>query len=109
VRFDVAMTGEITLRGRVMAIGGLKEKVIAAHRAGIRRVIFPRDNERDLEDIPKDVLKDMEMLPVDHADQALKAALRLENPTTFLAAPAGFKRDDLGIHEDAPGEVAVTH
>ena len=59
VRKDVAMTGEITLRGRVLPIGGLKEKVLAAHRAGIRTVILPQENEKDLEDIPDNVRTEM--------------------------------------------------
>jgi ATP-dependent Lon protease len=100
VRHDVAMTGEITLRGRVLAIGGLKEKVIAAARAGVLRVIIPKENERDLEEIPKDVLKTLEIVPVDHVDQVLRAALRLEDPKSFLSAPARYARDYLGIYED---------
>ena len=103
VRADVAMTGEITLRGRVLAIGGLKEKVIAAHRAGVKRVIVPRDNERDLPEIPADVREALEIVLVEHADQVLKAALRLDDPAAFLATPAGYGRDDLGIHEPATG------
>ncbi len=105
-RHDVAMTGEITLRGRVLPIGGLKEKIIAAHRSGIKRVIIPRDNERDLPEIPKDVLKDIEIVAVDHADQVLQAALRLDDPKAFLANPTALSRDDLGLH-DTP--VATTH
>ena len=62
VRHDVAMTGEITLRGRVMPIGGLKEKVLAAHRAGIRTVIAPSENRADAVKIPKDILRDMKMV-----------------------------------------------
>ncbi|WP_124727059.1 endopeptidase La [Staphylospora marina] len=72
---EVAMTGEITLRGRVLAIGGLKEKTLAAHRAGIRRVLLPRDNVKDLEEIPKSVRKDLELIPVAHMDEVLKLAL----------------------------------
>ena len=75
VRKDVAMTGEITLRGRVLPIGGLKEKVLAAHRAGIRTVVMPRENEKDIEDIPEHVLKEMDLRMVDHADQVLEIAL----------------------------------
>jgi ATP-dependent Lon protease len=71
----VAMTGEITLRGRVLAIGGLKEKALAAHRAGIRRVLLPRDNEKDLNDIPKSVRKDLELISVENMDEVLKLAL----------------------------------
>jgi len=72
---DVAMTGEITLRGRVLEIGGVKEKVIAAHRAGIKTIIMPKNNKKDLEDIPKYVLKDLKFVFVDHMDQVLKVAL----------------------------------
>lgn len=71
----VAMTGEITLRGRVLPIGGLKEKSLAAHRAGIRKVLLPADNERDLRDIPDSVRGDMEFVPVAHMDEVLKHAL----------------------------------
>ena len=106
VRHDVAMTGEITLRGRVLAIGGLKEKVIAAHRAGIKRVLFPKENERDLEEIPQDVRDALELIPVEHADQVLRQALRLEDPKAFLTEPAGYTRDYLGIFEEVPETVA---
>jgi ATP-dependent Lon protease len=75
-RRTVAMTGEITLRGRALEIGGVKEKVIAAHRSGIKIVIMPKDNKKDLEDIPKNVLKDLEFVYVDHVDQVLKVALK---------------------------------
>lgn len=72
----VAMTGEVTLRGRALEIGGVKEKVIAAHRAGIKTVILPKDNKKDLEDIPQYILKDLEFVYVDHMDQVLKIALK---------------------------------
>ncbi len=75
VKKDVAMTGEITLRGRVLEIGGVKEKMIAAHRAGIKTIILPKDNKKDLEDIPKSVLKDLKFVFVEHMDQVLKVAL----------------------------------
>lgn len=75
VRKDVAMTGEITLRGRVLPIGGVKEKVLAAHRAGIRTVILPRENENDLQDIPADVRGQMTFHLVAHADEVLQTAL----------------------------------
>ncbi|MEK3669250.1 endopeptidase La [Paenibacillus sp. FSL R10-2771] len=71
----VAMTGEITLRGRVLPIGGLKEKSLAAHRAGYKKILIPKDNERDLKDIPESVLNDVEFVPVAHMDQVLKHAL----------------------------------
>ncbi|MBA4541421.1 MULTISPECIES: endopeptidase La [Thermoactinomyces] len=72
---DVAMTGEITLRGRVLPIGGLKEKSLSAHRAGIKHVICPQDNEKDLQDIPKSVRKDLKFTTVSHMDEVLKLAL----------------------------------
>ncbi|WP_341348353.1 endopeptidase La [Paenibacillus sp. FSL H3-0469] len=71
----VAMTGEITLRGRVLPIGGLKEKSLAAHRAGYKKILIPKDNERDLKDIPESVRSDVEFVPVSHMDQVLKHAL----------------------------------
>jgi len=77
VRHDVAMTGEITLRGRVLPIGGLKEKVMAAHRAGIKTVLMPAENLQDVKDIPKTVLKEIELRQVEHLDDVLDAALVL--------------------------------
>ncbi|MFC4099960.1 endopeptidase La [Paenibacillus xanthanilyticus] len=77
---DVAMTGEITLRGRVLPIGGLKEKSLAAHRAGIRKVLLPKDNERDLRDIPESIRADMEFVPVAHMDEVLSHALVNQSP-----------------------------
>ncbi|MBI4691658.1 MAG: endopeptidase La, partial [Nitrospirae bacterium] len=76
VRKDVAMTGEVTLRGRVLPIGGLKEKALAAKRMGIKQVIIPKRNKKDLEDIPKYVKKDMEFILADTMDDVLKAALK---------------------------------
>jgi ATP-dependent Lon protease len=71
----VGMTGEVTLRGRVMEIGGLKEKVIAAHRAGLKTIIIPKENKKDLEDIPKEVLNDLKFRPVTNVDEVLEIAL----------------------------------
>ncbi|HHW43628.1 endopeptidase La [Desulfofundulus thermobenzoicus] len=75
VRHDVAMTGEITLRGRVLPVGGIKEKVLAAHRAGITTVILPRDNHKDMEDIPNNVKSKMHFIEVEHMDEVLEVAL----------------------------------
>lgn len=75
VRHDVAMTGEITLSGRVLAIGGLKEKAIAAHRAGVKTIIIPKDNKRDLADIPQIVRDNVRFIPVDNLTEVLKEAL----------------------------------
>lgn len=79
VKKSVAMTGEVTLRGRVLAIGGLKEKTMAAHRAGVRTIICPKENEKDLKDIPKEVMKDLKIILVDHVDQVLVNALEVKN------------------------------
>jgi ATP-dependent Lon protease len=75
VRSDVAMTGEITLRGKVLPIGGVKEKLLAAHRAGIKNIILPKDNEKDLQDLPKDVLESMSVSLVETMDEVLQVAL----------------------------------
>ena len=76
IRKEVAMTGEVTLRGKVLEIGGLKEKVLAAHRAGIKTIIAPNDNKKDLEDIPKEVKKDLKFVFVKTMDDVLKVALK---------------------------------
>jgi len=90
VRPDVAMTGEITLRGNVLQIGGLKEKLLAAHRAGIRRVIIPDRNVKDLIDVPEEVKKDMEILSVKRMDEVLALALKDPPPAILeLAKPTG--------------------
>jgi len=88
VKRDVAMTGEITLRGRVLPIGGLKEKIIAAHRHQIKTVLIPRDNEKDIKEIPARILKAVDLVLVDNADDVLKLALVLEDPESlFKPAP----------------------
>ena len=69
------MTGEVTLRGRVLPIGGLKEKSLGAHRAGLKRIIIPKDNEKDLDDIPETVEKELTYIPVTHVDEVLNEAI----------------------------------
>ncbi|HEX9015106.1 MAG TPA: endopeptidase La, partial [Chloroflexota bacterium] len=91
VRHDVAMTGEITLRGKVLPIGGLKEKALAAHRAGIKTVILPKRNEDDLEDLPEQLRKEMEFVPVENVDEVLSRAL--------APAPEGSPN---GTHAEVP-------
>ena len=78
VRRDVAMTGEVTLTGQVLPIGGLKEKLLAAHRAGIKQVVIPKENEKDLVDMPKKIVDDIKITPVEYADEVLKIALTKE-------------------------------
>ena len=75
VRRDVAMTGEVTLRGRVLPIGGLKEKLLAALRGGISKVLIPAENEKDLAEIPATIKEGLEIVPVSHVDEALNHAL----------------------------------
>jgi ATP-dependent Lon protease len=87
VRKDVAMTGEITLRGRVLPIGGLKSKILAAHLSGAKMIILPRKNEKDLRDIPDEILKQIKIVAVDNMDQVLEAALR-RRPAPLGQEPA---------------------
>ena len=99
---DVAMTGEITLRGKVLPIGGVKEKVLAAHRAGIKTIIMPKDNEKDLADIPKNVLDAMNMYLVGHMDEVLKIAMAGPMPAAIspevAAAEVEVEADDTITH-----------
>lgn len=84
VKKDIAMTGEVTLRGRVLPIGGLKEKALAAHRGGIKTIMIPKENEKDIEEIPEKIQKDLTIILVDHMDEVLKQALVLKDPETFF-------------------------
>jgi ATP-dependent Lon protease len=88
---DVAMTGEITLRGRVLPIGGLKEKILAAHRGGIKKVVIPKENEKDLKDIPKLISNQLNIIPVEHMDEVLSHALILGKGDTL------FKKHDIPL------------
>ncbi|NNJ11183.1 endopeptidase La [Chloroflexales bacterium ZM16-3] len=92
VRDDVAMTGEISLRGRVLPIGGIKEKALGAHRAGIRTIILPRRNEADLDDLPRAVFDELTFVPVDTLDQVLQAALQ---PTATLGGLLTMSQPEL--------------
>jgi len=88
------MTGEVTLTGQVLPIGGLKEKLLAAHRAGIKEVLIPKENEKDLADMPKKIIDDIKITPVDHADQVLKVALTKELKKTEWVEVDMSKKDD---------------
>jgi ATP-dependent Lon protease len=84
VKRNLAMTGEITLRGRVMPIGGLKEKALAAHRAGIDTLLVPKDNRKDLREIPRRVLAMTRIVLIEHADEALREALCISDPDAIF-------------------------
>jgi ATP-dependent Lon protease len=104
VRKDVAMTGEITLRGKVLPIGGVKEKVLAAHRAGLKNIVLPKDNEKDLADIPKNVLDALDIYLVENMDEVLKIALA--NPLAAIPATAA----DAGAGVQPPiADERITH
>ena len=94
VRRDVAMTGEVTITGQVLPIGGLKEKLLAAHRAGIKEAIIPKENEKDLVDMPKKIIDDIKITPVDYADQVLKIALTKELKKTEWVEVDLTKKED---------------
>jgi ATP-dependent Lon protease len=105
VRRDIAMTGEVTLRGRVLPIGGLKEKLLAALRGGLKKVLIPQDNAKDLADIPANVKNALEIVPVSRMDEVLKHALvRLPTPIVWEeeapvkgATPAIPDEDQSGV------------
>ena len=94
VRRDIAMTGEVTLTGQVLPIGGLKEKLLAAHRAGIKQVLIPRENEKDLIDMPKKIIDEVKITPVEFADEVLKIALTKELKKTEWVEVDITKKDD---------------
>lgn len=106
VKRTVAMTGEISLRGKVMAIGGLKEKILAAHRGGIKLIICPKENEKDLKDIPKEVLKELKVILVDHVDQVLINALDIKSPKELFKQQ---KAAELGVKAQYTGQSLHTH
>jgi ATP-dependent Lon protease len=102
VHRDMAMTGEITLRGRVLPIGGLKEKLIAAHRGGVKRVIIPKENEKDLKDVPRSITSQMDILFVEHMDEVLTHAMITREGESL------FKKVDISLQipenkTDKPG------
>ncbi|HMC92766.1 MAG TPA: S16 family serine protease, partial [Allosphingosinicella sp.] len=105
VRRDVAMTGEVTLRGRVLPIGGLKEKLLAALRGGIKTVLIPAENEKDLVEIPATIRDGLEIVPVAHVDEALRRAL-----ATPVVPIDWSEADDLAaVPTPEVGEVPLRH
>ncbi len=106
VRKDVAMTGEITLRGRVLPIGGLKSKILAAHLSGAGMVILPKKNEKDLRDIPEEIRKQIKLVLVDSMDQVLEAALR-RKPKPLRAEPPKIVEGDKPLDREPEGESKV--
>ena len=120
-RKDVAMTGEITLRGRVLPIGGLKEKLLAAHRGKIKTIIIPKENEKDLKEIPAKILKEIDVVTVEHMDEVLKFALKLDDPESLFKRGGSSKgmlkikqrshaHPEVEIEEEAEAEIGIkTH
>jgi ATP-dependent Lon protease len=107
IRRDVAMTGEVTLRGRVLPIGGLKEKLLAALRAGIKTVLIPSENEKDLAEIPDNVLKGLNIFPVATVEEALATALvRQPLPVTWVEPSEEDRGPKKAEAEDREGVVA---
>jgi len=103
VRADVAMTGEITLRGKVLPIGGLKEKLLAAHRGGIKLVLIPDENEKDLADMPKAILRKVEVRPVSNIDEVLELAL------TKMPEPLPASIESKAPAEGEAKDAVITH
>lgn len=106
---DIAMTGEITLRGKVLPIGGLKEKLIAAHRGNVTCVLIPRDNEKDLKEVPAQIKKDLKIILVDHVDEVLRRALVLEDAASFLKKEIEHSPEFFAAEAPKPEEGVVTH
>ena len=96
IRPDIAMTGEVTLRGKVLRIGGLKEKLLAAHRGGIKHVLIPKSNERDLKDIPDNVKAGLIIEPVETIDEVFKAAL-VSQPVPLKPSQLPIQADEIGL------------
>ena len=100
IRRDIAMTGEITLRGRVLPIGGLKEKILAAHRGNIAHVLVPQENEKDLKEIPGKILSALKITLVDHMDEVLKSSLILDDPQSFMKGGTKTGTEERGYYPE---------
>jgi len=107
IRRDIAMTGEITLRGRVLPIGGLKEKLLAALRGGIKKVLIPEENAKDLVDIPNSVKNALEIVPVSRLDEVLIHALvRQPQPIQWEEDLSAVRKTVPGVEDDTSGVIA---
>jgi len=112
VRRDIAMTGEITLRGRVLPIGGLKEKILAAHRGHIARVLVPQENDKDLKEIPAKILDTIQVVLVENMDEVLKESLVLDDPQAFLQGTQDKReeeKDGTRLYPEESSSTIVTH
>lgn len=110
VRKDIAMTGEVTLRGNALAIGGLKEKLLAALRGGIKTVLIPQENEKDLAEIPDNVKEGLEIIPVEHVSDVLKLALvEAPEPVEWDEAAEEAAAAEAARKSGEDGAGAVTH
>jgi ATP-dependent Lon protease len=108
VRRDLAMTGEITLRGRVLPIGGLKSKLLAAHLAGVKTVLIPRRNEKDLVDVPEEVRNQLKIVPVESMDEVLAAALiEHARPATRIKAERAARQKAAVVRRPARRRIAA--
>jgi len=104
VKKEIAMTGEITLRGRVLPVGGLKEKLLAANRSGIKKVLIPEENKKNLKEIPAGILKRLDIIPVDHMDQVIELALIPD-----MKRAVSIEKDEKVIFDENRSEAVVTH
>ena len=102
IRRKVAMTGEITLRGRVLPIGGLKEKILAAHRGGITKVLIPKENEKDIKEIPASIAKQIEIVLVEHMDEVISHSIIMENGLSLYKNPEHFRIHKPGANRATP-------
>jgi ATP-dependent Lon protease len=106
VKRSVAMTGEITLRGRILPIGGLKEKILAAHRGGIKQVLIPKENEKDLKEIPQSVARQVKILPVEHMDEVVKHAILVkEGESPYTEQHQQFMAETAETNEPLPASL----